>query len=75
MTVKDVIRHQQTPFDVNMNRHTSLNSLFGCLGMSLGIVWCLLMSVVVLNCPEIPRGADCEHMGEVYVCLWGLDVC
>ena len=33
------------------------------------------MSVVVLNCPEIPRGADCEHMGEVYVCLWGLDVC
>ena len=33
------------------------------------------MSVVVLNYPEIPGGADCEHMGEVYVCLWGLDVC
>ena len=33
------------------------------------------MSVLVLNCPEIPGGGDCEHMGEVYVCLWGLDVC
>ena len=31
------------------------------------------MSVVVLNCPEIPGGGHCEHMGEVYVCLWGLD--
>ena len=32
------------------------------------------MSVVVLNCPEITGGGDCEPMGEVYVCLWGLDV-
>ena len=64
MTVKDVIRHQQTPFDVNMNRHTSLNSLFGCLGMSLGVVWCLLMSVVVLNCPEIPGLQVLEEVSE-----------
>ena len=53
----------------------SLNSHFGCLGTSVGVVWCLLVSVGVLNCPEIPGGGHCEHMGEVYVCLWGLGVC
>ena len=63
------------PFNVNMSRHTSLTNLLGCLGPSLGVCWFLLVSVVVLNYPEIPGGADCEHMGEVYVCLWGLDVC
>ena len=41
--------------------------------MSVGVVWCLLVSVVVLNCPEIPGGGVLEHMGEVYVCWWGLD--
>ena len=46
----------------------------------LGVVNVLLAndsqsSVLVLNCPEIPGGGDCEHMGEEYVCLWGLDVC
>ena len=50
-----------------------MNSLLECLGPSVGVVWCLLVSVVVLNCPEIPGGGHCEHMGEVYVCLWGLD--
>ena len=50
-----------------------MNSLLGCLGPSVGVVWCLLVSVVVLNCPEVPGGGHCEHMGEVYVCLWGLD--
>ena len=44
-----------------------------CLGTPAGVVWCLLVSVVVLNCPEIPGGGHCEHMAEVYVCLWGLD--
>ena len=34
-TVKDVIRHQQMPIDVNINCHTSL--LFG-------VCWCLLLS-------------------------------
>ena len=29
---------------------------------------------VVLNCLEIPGRGICEHIGEVYVCLWGLDV-
>ena len=57
------------PFNVNMSRHTSLNNLLGCLGPSLGVCWFLLVSVVVLNYPEIPGGADCEHMGEVYVCF------
>ena len=33
------------------------------------------ISVFFLNCPEIPGGGDYEHMGEVYVCFWGLDVC
>ena len=33
------------------------------------------MSVVALNCPEIPGGGDCDHMGEMYVCLKGLDEC
>ena len=43
--------------------------------VSFGVCWFPLVSVVVLNCPEIPRGGDCEHMGEMCVCLWGLDVC
>ena len=72
-TVKDVIRHQQTKIDVNINCHTSLNSLFGCLATSVGVVWCLLVSVVVLKCPEIPEGGVWEHLGKVYVCLWGLN--
>ena len=42
--------------------------------MSFGVCWFLLVSVVVLNCPEIPVRGDYELMGEVYVCLWGLDV-
>ena len=57
------------PFNVNRSRHASLNSLLECLGPSVGVVWCLLVSVVVLNCPEIPGGGHCEHMGEVYVCF------
>ena len=56
--------------------YNKLKTIFwGCLGPSLGVCWFLLVSVIVLNYPEIPGGADCEHMGEVYVCLWGLDVC
>ena len=43
--------------------------------MSFGVCWFLLVSVLVLNCTEIPGGGDCENMGEMYVCLWGLDVC
>ena len=43
--------------------------------MSSGVCWFLLVSVVVLNRPELPGGGDCEHMGEVNVSLWGLDVC
>ena len=50
-------------------------SLTGSLLVSFGVCWFLLVSVVVLNCPEIPGEGDCEHMGEVCVCLWGLDVC
>ena len=34
-----------------------------------------MVSAVVLICPEIPGGGNCEHVGEVYVSLWGLDVC
>ena len=48
-------------FDVKKNSHTSLNTLFGCLATSVGVVWCLLMSVVVLKCPEIPEGGVREH--------------
>ena len=33
------------------------------------------MSVVVQNCPDRRGGGDCDHMGEVYVCLKGLDEC
>ena len=41
--------------------------------MSFGVCWFLLVSVVVQNCPEIRGGGDCDHMGEMYVCLKGLD--
>ena len=50
------------PFDVNPSRHTSLNSRFGSLGPPVGVIWCLLVSVVVLNCPEIPGGCVCGQM-------------
>ena len=45
-------RHQQTSFDVNLNRHTSSNSLLRCLGLCWDVYWCLLVTFVVLNCPE-----------------------
>ena len=74
-TLNDAVRHQQTPANViqcQPEQQHILKLSFGVLGT---VSWCLLVSVVVLNYPEIPGGADCEHMGEVYVCLWGLDVC
>ena len=43
--------------------------------MLSGVCWFLLVSVVVLNRPEIPGRGHCEHTGEVNVSLWGLDVC
>ena len=58
-TVKDVIRHQQTKIDVNINCHTSLNSLFGCLATSVGVVWCLLLSW------SVPR-----YLKEVSESIW-----
>ena len=58
-TVKDVLRHQQRPIDVNINCHTSLNSLFGCLATSVGVVWCLLSSWSVLR-----------YLGEVSESIW-----
>ena len=63
------------PFNVNMSRHTSLNNLLGCLGPSLGVCWFLLVSVVVLNCPEIPRGGivsiwvKCMYVYGVWMCV------
>ena len=71
--IKDSIRHQQTPFPVNRNHHKSSNSLFGCQGTSVGVAWCLLISVVVLNCPEITGVGFWEHNNGVCVCLLGLD--
>ena len=65
------MRHQQTPANViqcQPEQQHILKLSFGVLGT---VSWCLVVSVVVLNCPEIPGGGDCEHMGEVYVCLWG----
>ena len=43
--------------------------------MSFGVCWFLLVSILVLNCPEIPGGGDCEHMGEVYVCFINIVYC
>ena len=76
-TPSDTKRHQQTPANAIQCQHEPpriLEQTFGCLGSSVGVCWFLLVSVVVLNCPEITGGGDCEHMGEVYVCLWGLDL-
>ena len=69
-------RHHQTQKDTkkrHLSGHTSSNSLFGCLGTSVGVAWCLLVSVVVLNCPEITGVGFWEHNNGVYVCLWCLD--
>ena len=66
-TPSDTKRHLKTPFDVNVNGHTSSNSLFGCLGVSVGVTWCLLLSVVVLNCPEITGGGFWEYSNGVNV--------
>ena len=69
-------RHHQTPKDTkkrHLSGHTTSNSLFGCLGTSVSVAWCLLVYVVVLNCPEIIGVGFCEHNNVVYVCLWCLD--
>ena len=75
-TTWETKRHHQTPKDTikrQLSSHTSSNSLFGCLGTSVGVAWCLLVSVVVLNCPEITGVGFWEHNNGVYVCLWCLD--
>ena len=72
-TLTDTKRHQQVPFDVNLNGHTSSNSLFGCLGRSVGVAGCQFVSVVVLNRPKITGGGFWEHNNGAYVCLWGLN--
>ena len=82
-TVKDVIRHQETPANDIWCQHkqphilehpfwVSGNVCWCCL-VSVGVVWCLLVSVVVLKCPEKPEGGVWEHLSEVYVCLLGLN--
>ena len=61
-----------------MKSTDKLNRAINYLEQPFGVpgtaCWCRLVSVAVLNCPEIPVGGDCEHIGEVCVCLWGLDV-
>ena len=64
-------RHHQTPKDTlkrHLSGHTSSNILFGCLGTSVDVVFCLLGFLVVLNCPEITGGGVWEHICAV--CLW-----
>ena len=58
-TPKDTNTHQQMPFNVSLNSHTSSNCLLGCLGLSLGVCWCLLLSWFV------PR-----YLEEVIVSMW-----
>ena len=41
--------------------------------MSDNVCLCCLVSVVVLKCPGIPGGGVWEPLGEVYVCLLGLN--
>ena len=70
-TTWETKRHHQTPKDTikrQLSSHTSSNSLFGCLGTSVGVAWCLLVSVVVLNCPEITGAGFWEH--NMYVCVY-----
>ena len=71
------VRHQQTPANAIQCQQEPpriLEQTFEVHGtvclchlVSLGFCWCL--SVVVQNCPEIRGGGDCDHVGEVYVCL------
>ena len=73
----DTKRHQQTPgkqFNVNRSRHASLNSLLGWdrLLVSFDVCWFLLVSVLVLICPEIPGGGDWENMGNSVSMFMGL---
>ena len=46
-------------FNVSLNSNTSSNCLLGCLGLSLGVWWCLLLSWIV------PR-----YLEEVIVSIW-----
>ena len=78
-TLKDAARHQKTPINTSKCHSMSTGAatlpwtaFWGAwdrLLVSSGVCWFLLVSVVVLNRPEIPGGGDCEHMGEVYVCF------
>ena len=43
------------------------------VSLPFGACWSLMVSAVVLICPEIPGGGVWEHIDEEYVCLWGLD--
>ena len=69
----DTIRTPKDITKLHLSGHTSSNSLFGCQGTSVGVAWCLLISVVVLNCPEITGVGFWEHNNGVYVCLLCLD--
>ena len=71
-TLKDAVRHQKTQTDTSKYRSMSTGAatlpwtaFWGAwdrLLVSSGVCWLLLVSVVVLNCPEIPGGGDCKHM-------------
>ena len=84
-TLKDTARHQKTPINTSKchsmstwaatHRWTAFLGALDRLLVSSGVCWFLLVSDVVLNRPELPGGGDCEHMGEVNVSLWGLNVC
>ena len=78
-----ISRQHKTPTDTSI-RHsmstrtathpwTAFLGVWGSLLLSFGVCWSLLVSAVVLICPEIPGGGVWEHIDEEYVCLWGLD--
>ena len=72
-TVKDVIRHHQTPGNAIWCQQKPTLILEQHFWVCGNVCWCCLVSVVFLKCPEISGGDVWEHFGEVCVCLEGLN--
>ena len=77
--LKDVVRHQKTTTDTRKCHSMSTGAAthpwiafwgaWGRLLVLFDVCWFLLVSVLVLICPEIPGGGDWEHMGNS-VCMF-----
>ena len=70
-TLSDTIRHQKTQANAIWCQPERPHILQQPFWVSGDVFSCRLVSVVVLNCPEITGGGFWEHNDCVYVCLRG----